>query len=57
MTKMTKTQIQERQCAIWTKIDEMDEMKAREQREFTSEEAIQYDALVRESGRASSFVR
>ena len=51
---MTKTQIQERQCAIWTKIDEMDEMKAREQREFTSEEAIQYDALVRESGSLSA---
>ena len=54
MAKMTKTQIQERQCAIWTKIDEMDEMKAREQREFTSEEAIQYDALVRESGSLSA---
>ena len=54
MTKMTKTQIQERQCAIWTKIDEMDEMKARENREFTSEEAIQYDALVRESGSLSA---
>ena len=54
MPKMTKTQIQERQCAIWTKIDEMDEMKAREQREFTSEEAIQYDALVRESGSLSA---
>ena len=51
---MTKTQIQERQCAIWTKIDEMDEMKARENREFTSEEAIQYDALVRESGSLSA---
>ena len=51
---MTKTQIQERQCAIWTKIDEMDEMKAREQREFTPEEAIQYDALVRESGSLSA---
>ena len=54
MPKMTKTQIQERQCAIWTKIDEMDEMKARENREFTSEEAIQYDALVRESGSLSA---
>ena len=54
MAKMTKTQIQERQCAIWTKIDEMDEMKARENREFTSEEAIQYDALVRESGSLSA---
>ena len=57
MAKMTKTQIQERQNAIWTKMDEM-EQKSREANggeiKFTDEEATQYDALVRESAGLSA---
>ena len=57
MAKMTKTQIQERQNAIWTKMDEM-EQKSREANggeiKFTDEEAAQYDALVRESAGLSA---
>ena len=57
MEKMTKTQIQERQNAIWTKMDEM-EQKSREANggniKFTDEEAAQYDALVRESAGLSA---
>ncbi len=57
MTKMTKLQIQERQAAIWTKMDEM-EQKSREANDgeikFTDEEAAQYDALVRESSGLSA---
>ena len=57
MSKMTKTQIQERQNAIWTKMDEM-EQKSREANggeiKFTDEEAAQYDALVRESAGLSA---
>ena len=57
MAKMTKTQIQERQNAIWTKMDEM-EQKSREvnggEIKFTDEEAAKYDALVRESAGLSA---
>ena len=57
MAKMTKTQIQERQNAIWTKMDEM-EQKSREANggeiKFTDEEAAKYDALVRESAGLSA---
>ena len=60
MAKMTKTQIQERQNAIWTKMDEM-EQKSREANngeiKFTDEEAAQYDALVRESAGLSAKAR
>ena len=52
---MTKTQIQERQLAVWDKIDEMDEMRCkRENPVFTEEEAIKYDALIRESNSLSA---
>ncbi len=51
---MTKTQVQERQMAIWTKIDEMDEMKAREQREFTDAESKEYQSLLDESSKLST---
>ena len=54
MEKMTKTQVQERQMAIWTKIDEMDEMKAREQREFTDAESKEYQSLLDESSKLST---
>jgi len=54
MEKMTKAQIQERQLAIWNKIDEMDEMKnKREVREFTAEESKQYQSLLDESSKLS----
>ena len=52
---MTKDQIQERQLAVWDKIDEMDETRCkRENPVFTEEEAIKYDALLRESNSLSA---
>lgn len=54
MKEMTKQQIQTRQAEIMNQMDEMDELKAREQREFTQEETIKYDALVRESAGLSA---
>ena len=52
---MTKAQIQERQCTVWDKIDEMDELRCkRENPVFTEEEAIKYDALLRESNSLSA---
>ena len=55
MKEMTKAQIQERQCTVWDKIDEMDEMRCkRENPVFTEEEAIKYDALIRESNSLSA---
>lgn len=54
---MTKIQIQERQDAIWTEMDAM-EQKSREANDgnikFTDEEAAKYDALVRESAGLSA---
>ena len=55
MKEMTKAQIQERQLAVWDKIDEMDELRCkRENPVFTEEEAIKYDALIRESNSLSA---
>ena len=52
---MTKAQIQERQLAVWDQIDEMDELRCkRENPVFTEEEAIKYDALIRESNSLSA---
>ena len=57
MGKMTKTQIQERQAAIWDEMDKM-EVASREANngsiKFTDEEAAKYDALVRESAGLSA---
>lgn len=57
MNKMTKTQIQERQLAIWNEMDNM-ERQSREANngeiKFTDEEAQKYDALVRESAGLSA---
>lgn len=57
MKKMTKIEIQERQSAIWTEMDAM-EQKSREANDgdikFTDEEAAKYDALVRESAGLSA---
>ena len=54
MKEFTKAQIQERQLAIWNKIDEMDEMKnKRENREFTAEESKEYQSLLDESSMLS----
>ena len=57
MGKMTKTQIQERQAAIWDEMDKM-EVASREANNgsinFTDEEAAKYDALVRESAGLSA---
>ena len=56
MGKMTKTQIQERQVAIW---NEMDEIETRSRQEngslhMSDEDAAKYDALVRESAGLSA---
>lgn len=57
MEKMTKTQIRERQCAIWEEMDKL-EKQSREANggdiKFTDEEAAKYDALVRESAGLSA---
>ncbi len=57
MSKMTKTQIQERQLAIWNEMDNM-ERQSREANngeiKFTDEQAAKYDALVRESAGLSA---
>lgn len=57
MAKMTKIEIQERQSAIWTEMEAM-EQKSREANDgnimFTDEEAAKYDALVRESAGLSA---
>lgn len=57
MGKMTKSQIQERQNAIWNEMDAM-EQKSRETNngdiKFTDDEAAKYDALVRESAGLSA---
>ena len=56
MGKMTKTEIQKRQAAIW---NEMDEIEVRSRKEdgsiqMTDADAAKYDALVRESAGLSS---
>lgn len=57
MSKMTKTQIQERQCAIWEEMDKL-EKQSREANngeiKFSDDEADKYDALVRESAGLSA---
>ena len=49
MEKMTKTQLQQRQAAIWERMDQLDELVKRENREFNDAEAKEYEALIRES--------
>ena len=52
---MTKTQIQERQCAVWNRIDELDE--ASKTRELTAEEVKEQAALIDESAKLSTRAR
>ena len=52
MKEMTKTQIQERQLAIWNRIDELDE--ASNTRELTAEEVKEQRSLVDESAKLST---
>ena len=49
MEKMTKTQLQQRQAAIWERMDQLDELVKTENREFNDAEAKEYEALIRES--------
>ena len=49
---MTKTQIQERQCALWNRIDELDE--ASKTRELTAEEQKEQRSLIDESAKLST---
>ena len=46
---MTKEQIQQRQLAIWDRMDVIEETSKKENREFTDAEAKEYEALIRES--------
>ena len=46
---MTKDSIQKRQCAIWERMDQIDELAKTENREFNDAEAKEYEALIRES--------
>lgn len=46
---MTKVQIQQRQVAIWERMDQLDEQVKTENREFNDAEAKEYEALIRES--------
>ena len=52
MKEMTKAQIQERQLAIWNRIDELDE--ASNTRELTAEEVKEQRSLVDESAKLST---
>ena len=52
MKEMTKTQLQERQAAIWNRIDELDE--ASKTRELTAEEVKEQRELVDESAKLST---
>ena len=49
---MTKTQIQERQCAVWNRIDELDE--ASKTRELTAEDVKEQRSLIDESAKLST---
>ena len=49
MEKMTKEMLQKRQVAIWERMDSIDELAKKENREFTDAEAKEYEALIRES--------
>ena len=49
---MTKTQIQERQCAVWNRIDELDE--ASKTHELTAEEVKEQRSLIDESSKLST---
>ena len=49
MKEMTKEQIQQRQLAIWDRMDVIEETSKKENREFTDAEAKEYEALIRES--------
>ena len=52
MKEMTKTQLQERQAAIWIRIDELDE--ASKTRELTAEEQKEQRSLIDESAKLST---
>ena len=49
MKEMTIKQLQERQLAIWERMDVIEETSKKENREFTAEESKEYEALMRES--------
>lgn len=49
MKEMTSKQLQERQIAIWERMDVIEETSKKENREFTEAEIKEYDNLLRES--------
>ena len=54
MNKMTKNQIQERQAAIWDRMDQIDEQAHKENREFSDAEMKEYRSLIAESEKLSA---
>ena len=54
MNKMTKIQIQERQSAIWERMDNIDELARKENREFSEAEMKEYRSLIAESEKLSA---
>ena len=56
MKEMTLNQCQVRHHEILVELDKMDELKERENREFTAEEATKYDNLMREDTRINGLM-
>ena len=53
---MTLNQCQVRHHEILVELDKMDELKERENREFTAEESTKYDNLMREDNRINGLM-
>lgn len=56
MKEMTLNQLQTRHHEILVELDKMDELKEREQRDFSKEEATKYDNLMREDNRIHGLI-
>ena len=56
MKEMTLNQCQVRHHEILVELDKMDELKERENREFTAEESTKYDNLMREDNRINGLM-
>lgn len=56
MKKMDLTQLQTRHNEILVELDQMDELKERENRPFTNDEAAKYEGLIREDARINGIM-
>lgn len=56
MKELNKNQLQVRNCEIWERLDEMEELAKRENRSFTEDEKAEYDGLVRESAKNNAML-